>query len=230
MKERKYNKTKMKQIVDSHWKLFNKQTNLIASGNVIANTQYSNVIRPWKETECNGRTNPFGRLMEFDLQGFKKHAIPDRILNVIKDKNRENSLILYMFYVTKDGVTEPFCWLLTNTNNKYITHVIICRFAKNFDKRVSAAKEAMSYICDLPDEVPETIEDKEILENIIKSIEARHSPELLNIMESALKEYLTRRYGRLDEEKYDLLLNLYASRLYQALTDPMYSDAGITLK
>ena len=78
MKERKYNKTKMKQIVDSHWKLFNKQTNLIASGNVIANTQYSNVIRPWKETECNGRTNPFGRLMEFDLQGFKKHAIPDQ--------------------------------------------------------------------------------------------------------------------------------------------------------
>lgn len=231
MKKPKYNSKGTKQIVESNWKLFNQQTNFITTGNVVANTQYSNYIRPWKETECNGHSNPCGHLMDFDLNGFKEYGIPERILEIIKDKNRTNSVVLYMFFVSENESIKPFCWLLTDYNHNYITHAVVIKYGAHFDKRVSAAKEAISYICDMPeDDTFTTVDDKELLENIIKSIEARHSPELLNIMESALKEYLTRRYGRLDEEKYDRLLNLYASRLYQALTDPMYSDAGITLK
>lgn len=40
----KWNKSGMKMIIESGFKEFDKQTNLITSGNCISNTQYSNHI------------------------------------------------------------------------------------------------------------------------------------------------------------------------------------------
>ena len=71
---------------------------------------------------------------------------------------------------------------------------------------------------------------KKDIERRIKDIEAKHSPALLHIMEEAFKEYLMDSYGIIDQDKLDTMLNLNASRLYSAISEPLYSDAGIIRK
>lgn len=68
------------------------------------------------------------------------------------------------------------------------------------------------------------------LKRIIKQIEAEHSHELAAIMEKAFREFLTAKDGRVDEEILSRMLNLNANRLYLALSEPMYTACGITLR
>ena len=71
---------------------------------------------------------------------------------------------------------------------------------------------------------------KQELEKIIKQIEAEHTPALGAIMEKAFRDFLTARDGRVDEEVLNQMLNLNASGLYLALSEPMYTACGITLR
>ncbi len=146
MKESKFSKDGMKQIIDSGWKLFDKQTNCITSGQCIANTQFSMCIRPWKETECNGFTNPEGHLLDFDLKPFRNYHIPESIKQLLMDKEREKSVILYMFFVTIDNRPEPFCWVVTDYNDKLIKYCIVNGYRQQWLKRYNAAQEAISSI------------------------------------------------------------------------------------
>lgn len=114
MKQHVYNPSGTRQLINSGWKLFDEQTNLITTGNVSSNTQQSSYIRPWMETECNGRTNPEGHLTNFDLHPFRKYGIPPVIDKIVSDKGRKEPVILYMFHVwSKDQRILPFCWVLT---------------------------------------------------------------------------------------------------------------------
>ena len=61
-----WSKNGNKMIINSKFKEFNKQTNLITSGNVIANTMWGLYIRPWSETESNGLTFKEGEIFEQD--------------------------------------------------------------------------------------------------------------------------------------------------------------------
>jgi hypothetical protein len=49
-------------------------------------------------------------------------------------------------------------------------------------------------------------------------------------MREAFEEYLRQRYGKVDADKLDRMLNLNASALYAAVSGPMYEDSGITLR
>ncbi len=147
MKESVYSKDGMKQIIDSGWKEFDKQTNCIFAGQVWANTQFSMCVRPWKETECNGFTNPEGHLMEFDMDYFNNYHIPERIRQLLTDKKRERSVILYMFSTTdRSGRRNPFCWVVTGYDYKLIDYCVVCGYGQRYDKRHKAAQEAISYI------------------------------------------------------------------------------------
>lgn len=148
MKEAIFNKRGTKQIIHSGWKLFDKQTNCISTGNVYASTQMSSYIRPWKETECNGFENPKGELMHFDLQPFIRHHIPQFIYDRIVDRNRQDSVILYMFYVRNEGCVEPFGWILTTDTHDYITACVRrSAVGQSYEKRTDALLEAKSYVC-----------------------------------------------------------------------------------
>lgn len=147
MKKPIYNSTGTKQIVNTGWKLFDRQTNCITKGNVYANTQYSGCIRPWKETECNGRTNPEGHLTNFDIEPFRKFRIPTEILNKLLDHDREKGLILYMFFTINGyGRIEPFYWALTDYDYKLVEDKIVIHTYENFEKRVAAKNEILQYI------------------------------------------------------------------------------------
>lgn len=146
MKKKIYSKDGMKQIINSGWKLFDDQTNFISTGNVLANTQHSSFIRPYKECDCNGFVFKEGELLKSDMNLFGER-IPDYIKEILLDKKREDSVILYMFYVwNRDRRAEPFCCVVTDRNYNLIRYSLVLGYKKNYLKRYQAAHEAMSYI------------------------------------------------------------------------------------
>lgn len=136
----------MKQIIDSGWKEFDMQTNCITTGNAYCNTQISSFIRPFNEMECNGYSFNKGHLMNFDLQQFQKFGIPENIRKILRNPEREDSVILYMFFVINKGRVNPFCWVVTDRNYKLIDTRLVVGYGQNFMKRVSAEREILSYI------------------------------------------------------------------------------------
>lgn len=147
MKEAKYNKRGTKQIIDSGWKLFDNQTNCISTGNVYASTQLSSFIRPYSQTECNGFTFPEGQLLTFDLKQYSQLGMPSEIMQELKDVNRIDSVILYMFFVTnKYNRIEPFCWIITDRLHNLVKRIVTCERGANMNKRARAAVEVTKYI------------------------------------------------------------------------------------
>lgn len=147
MKKAKYNKTGTRQLIESGWKLFDNQTNCISTGNVYANTQFSSFVRPWAQTECNGFTNEEGHLTMFDMKPFQKYGIPNEIEKILKDVNRKDSVILYMFFVTnKYNHVEPFCWVITDRQHNLVKRIVTCERGSNMNKRARAAVEVTEYI------------------------------------------------------------------------------------
>ena len=91
----KWNKSGSRMILDTKLKTFNTQTDLITIGNVIADTQYSNYIRPYNEIECNGRTQPKGELRDYDLQFF---TLNENVRNYVLKHTENERGILYQFH------------------------------------------------------------------------------------------------------------------------------------
>lgn len=138
--------TPNKMHFESDFVTFNKQTNLISTGNVIANTQISSFIRPWKEKKCNGRIYPNGYLMLQDINKF--HFLPEKIREFLVSHERDKECILYEFFcVDKNGLSDTFAYVITDDVNNYIMHDIICGYKASVKKRVSALLNILPYIC-----------------------------------------------------------------------------------
>lgn len=146
MKQKTYNKSGMKQIIDSGWKEFDMQTNCITTGNAYCNTQLSSFIRPFNETECNGFSFARGHLLNFDLKQFQGFQIPENILKILRNPERMGSVILYMFFVADKGKIKPFCWVVTDRNYKLIDTCLVVGYGQSYMKRLSAKTEILSYI------------------------------------------------------------------------------------
>jgi hypothetical protein len=77
---------------------FDRQANspyqYFGKGNVISHVQYSNYIRAFNETECNGNIRPKGHLQNFDLKNFVAIA-PRRIIEYVKFVAVDERVILY---------------------------------------------------------------------------------------------------------------------------------------
>lgn len=134
-----------KMHFESEFKTFNKQTDLITTGNAFCSTQMSMFIRPYKETKCNGFENPEGHLMRYDLQFFTQ--IPQYIRKILEDKNRQESYILYNFFIRKNGEAEDVGYVVTDSKHNFIAKVICCYYGKSYWKRESAINECIKYIC-----------------------------------------------------------------------------------
>lgn len=129
----------MKQtIIDSNWKTFNKQSNLITTGCVWSNTQHSNFIRPWRENGDAG--------IDFDLEYFSNYKIPKQIEDFVRNKRRHSSVILYMFFTTSGDRHDPFLWVLTDEEHRLIYRQTVTGCKKQWLKRHSAAEKIISRI------------------------------------------------------------------------------------
>ncbi len=124
--------------INSDWKTFNRQSNLIATGCVWSNTQHSNYIRPWRENGDAG--------IEFDLMFFSNYRIPKQIEDYLKSRRRRSSVILYMFFTTRGNRHEPFLWVLTSTAHRLIYRQTVTGCHKQWWKRHSAAEKIIPCI------------------------------------------------------------------------------------
>ena len=136
-----------KMHIESGFKTFDKQTTLITTGNVIAPTQTSWFIRPYNEIINGGYEGKPGDFLAYDLKHFVD-PIPKRMKDVLLDKARTESYILYKFFVMrKDKTTDVIGYVLTDYHYNYIDHQVMCAYGCNVWKREAAICEAMRYIC-----------------------------------------------------------------------------------
>lgn len=152
MKKAVFNKRGTRQLIDTGWKTFDRQTNCISTGNVIANTQLSLYIRPYHETECNGYTFKPGELLEADLKSFR-YRPPDDVMDILRDKGREKSVILYMFStdevvgnIVGRYMRVPFLWVVTTEDHRLVCSRVGHRMGAMMGKRYKAAGEILKYI------------------------------------------------------------------------------------
>lgn len=139
-----------KMHIETGYKLFDKQTNVISYGNVYANTQTSSYIRPYMETECNGKTFSPGELLKADLRmvfgnnvgGY--NDLPWGMRRKLEDTSRAGQLILYKFYVWKRGREYVIGWVLTDCDFNLL-EAEATRGAHYF-KRLDAVLEAAEYV------------------------------------------------------------------------------------
>jgi len=75
---------------------FDRQSNVVGTGNMIANTQLSFHIRPYSEVDCNGQTFPLGHLRDYDLNWFP--SLPSEVRSCIESLTERNKTILYQFH------------------------------------------------------------------------------------------------------------------------------------
>jgi hypothetical protein len=72
---------------------FDRQCDILMTGNVWGNTQFSNFIRPESELECNGIVNAPGHLRSYDLGMFT--ALPSFVRDAVIAATADKAAILY---------------------------------------------------------------------------------------------------------------------------------------
>ena len=96
-----FSENKNKMIFQSGHKEFDKQTNLIAIGDVISNTQISSYISPFNKVDNGtGTTYAKGFIQEFDLIRFTN--LPPFVANAVKKYAVDEAVILYQFHHTNN--------------------------------------------------------------------------------------------------------------------------------
>jgi hypothetical protein len=120
---------------------FDSQCDILTTGNVCANTQWSSYIRAYTETECNGFTNPPGHLRDFDLKPFRAMNIPQHVLDKVLAETQDKSIILYQirhWQYVKGGekVRVVHGYILThgaNNGHKLIAKMYCGKTIKSYD-------------------------------------------------------------------------------------------------
>lgn len=139
----KWSKNGNKMIINSGYKKFDKQTNYISSGNVLGNTIYSNYIRNYNKTDCNGNIFEKGHLFNYDLKFFN---ISSEYKEYIRALDLE-SIILYEIFIYNNHQKEILGWILEDASIKKVIDVSInYEYKKNISKRRLALKTVQNII------------------------------------------------------------------------------------
>lgn len=130
---------------ESPHKTFNRQCRYITTGNQIGDIVYSNYVRPYGETECNGFTNPPGHLQNYDLtKNIVAGTLPYHIREKVRELTRDTGGIIYNFHHWNDGKRIDDGFVLTTRHDDY---KLIKVWYVNRDWRARAAiDEAVKYI------------------------------------------------------------------------------------
>ncbi len=134
-----------KMHFESPHKTFSRQCRYITTGNQMGDVVYSNYIRPYGETECNGFTNPPGHLQDWDLtKNIVADTLPYHICEEIRKLTHDNGGIIYNFHHWNGDRRIDDGFVLTTRHDD-------CKLIKvwyvNRDWRAQAAvDEAVKYI------------------------------------------------------------------------------------
>lgn len=128
----KYGKNSVE--IDTGFKSFDKQSNYLGTGNVIANTQCSSYIRPTYELVSHSKEYQARHLFEFDIKPFKLSGMNKALVEKFADKH--NGCILYKFFYIKDKNIQTIGFLLTSKDKK--RHSIIGTYTRKRERCINA--------------------------------------------------------------------------------------------
>jgi len=117
--KRIWTKNRMREIIDSGLKIFDKQnTCLSSSGNCVGGTQRCGYIRPSSEVECNGNIFPQGHLQRYDLDQWE---VEGEVAIFIKEKAITKSVWWSNFFY-RDGleVKHNICSMVIAGDTLYV--------------------------------------------------------------------------------------------------------------
>jgi hypothetical protein len=136
-----------KMHFESPHKTFNRQAELISTGNVIGTVQYSNYIRPYNELECNGFSFEAGHLQNYDLtKNVVASILPSHIREQVRKLTHDDGGIIYNFHHWNGDKRIDDGFVLT-TSKPYKEYKLIKVWYVNNDWRaVEAVTEAIKYI------------------------------------------------------------------------------------
>lgn len=136
------NENKMK--METGLKIFDKQTNLVTTGSVIANTQFSMYIRSFDTVKAYGdRTYRKGDLQNFDLAYFKGN-IPSYILEKIRNLGKDRDLYVYeFFHVNARKEKSVHGYVVTTKDHEFLEY-----FVTGTSKSYLVIKECVQYVSD----------------------------------------------------------------------------------
>ena len=143
-----WSKNGNKMIIHSDFKEFNKQTNDISNGNIIASTMYGKYIRPYSETKCNGYEFEKGNLFEYDLQYFSISRSYKEYIKMLGEQGIK--VILYEIFIYRNGEQDILGWLIEDSKTGKIIDLSVNYTYKtnkiNYLKRVSALKTVQNIL------------------------------------------------------------------------------------
>ena len=109
-----------KMHFESPHKTFNRQCRLITTGNQIGDVVYSNYIRPYGETECNGFIRPPGHLQNWDLtRNIVADTLPHQIREEIRKLTHNDGGIIYNFHHWNGDKRVDDGFVLTTRHDDY---------------------------------------------------------------------------------------------------------------
>jgi len=115
--------TPNKMKVDTPHQVFSRQTNLIAVGNVFANTQHSSYIRPFNETLNSAQEfRKKGHLQNWDLNHFSH--LPYFVQNAVKTHAIDESVILYQFHHYRHNERVIHGYVITNSEFELLQYFV----------------------------------------------------------------------------------------------------------
>lgn len=137
-----------KMHFESEYKTFNKQAEIITTGNVFANCQTSLYIRPYTATKNGSHTAKPGDFLRYDLDMFAQcgYQIPHHIRQILTDENRKESYILYNFHVWNGREKITIGWIVTDSKYNLIGKFPVYEYGKSYWKRYSAIEECARYV------------------------------------------------------------------------------------
>jgi len=129
-------------LFESDCKMFNKQCDLITTGNVWGIVQFSQYIRPTNEVECNGHIFKPGELRDYDLRPFALHQFPAVRKAVMEYADAGQKIILYKFRHFNGQRETVHGFVITDPNYRLLKKFVTGPTYKSW----SVIEEAIKYI------------------------------------------------------------------------------------
>lgn len=140
MKNKEWSKDGNKMLINTSHKTFDKQTNCIATGNVIANTQVSFYIRAYNTpTTPMGQPAEPGAMQKWDLDGFK---LPPYVRGSVAIHAVDKKVILYRFRHFSKNKEVIHGWVVTDENYNLLYKCVIGPTYKSWN----IVEECIKYI------------------------------------------------------------------------------------
>lgn len=201
--------SKGNQVVETGFKRFDRETNCISYGNIIANTIYGNYIRPYSKVKNYAYIGKPGEFMKYDMQHFKN--IPYGMRRILEDENRKESYCLYELFTHPNGNREVFGYILHDRDRRLIDSQVVCYGNQTWYKRREALDYVIDLICvegkmEIPNEVKEHFENMETLT-------------FVDYFTYDGKEYRLSAYERVDDISDDVYVKEDASVEIYEITD-----------